>query len=304
MVMQNISVQNNKNLIYTDNGQTYKKNTGKTVAGVIAAGTTASVITHSQKKFLNQQIIKDLKKDVPLFDNSALLSQVKEAFQKSKLKDFGVKIMETTPENEARISAAIEKSLPEWVSKLPKQIKDGLYANLQSEAQTIMKGGNACYIPKAQTIVVNSEKMGWASFHEMGHALNKNCSKIGKVLRKMRTPGLILSSIAMAVAIFKRKKVEGEQTKGTVDKATTFIKNHATGLAALGTVPLLAEEGLASIKGAKLAKGIISPENYKVLNKLHGKAWLTYAAIAGGTILATYVAGKVRDAIAKPKQVA
>jgi hypothetical protein len=108
----------------------------------------------------------------------------------------------------------------------------------------------------------------------------------------------------MAVAIFKRKKVEGEQTKGTVDKATTFIKNHATGLAALGTVPLLAEEGLASIKGAKLAKEIISPENYKLLNKLNGKAWLTYATFAGGTILATYVAGKVRDAIAKPKQVA
>jgi hypothetical protein len=304
MVMENISIQNGSKRIYTNDGKVYKKNTGKTAAGVVAAGIAGEALLIGTTGIVVPEIHKDLQKNMQLFDNSKISSQVKDAFQKSNLEKCGVKIIEATPENETQIAAIMEKEMPKWVDKLPKRIKEVFAGQALNTAQSTIYGENAFYAPKSQSIVVNSEKMGWASFHEMGHALNKNSSKIGKFLQKARTPGMILAGIAATVAIFKRKKVEGEQTKGTVDKATTFVKNHATGLAALGFAPLLAEEGLASIKGAKLAKEILSPENYKILNKLHGKAWLTYGALAGGTVLATAVASKVRDAIASPKRVA
>ena len=115
---------------------------------------------------------------------------------------------------------------------------------------------------------------------------------------------MLLAVAAMFTAIFKRKKAEGEQPTGVVDKVTTFIKDNCGKLAFLGTLPTILEEGLASVKGAKLAKEVLSPQNYKLLNKFNGAAWLSYLGMGVGITAATVLASKVRDAIAKPEKVA
>ena len=58
------------------------------------------------------------------------------------------------------------------------------------------------------------------------------------------------------------------------------------------------------IKGAKLAKGLLSEGNYKLLNRFNSKAWLTYLGAGIATAVATTFASKVRDWISEPKKVA
>ena len=55
--------------------------------------------------------------------------------------------------------------------------------------------------------------MSGATFHEMGHALNKNTPGIGRVLAKLRQPGMILASAAVLIGAFKRKKLKVKNLK-------------------------------------------------------------------------------------------
>jgi len=144
--------------------------------------------------------------------------------------------------------------------------------------------------------------MAFATFHEMGHALNLS-SALNKIVISLRKPGNTFAGLVLLTACFKRKKVEGEKPKGPIDKITTFVKEHAGLLAFAGMVPTLYEEASASIKGSQLAKGFLSASNYKNLNILHGKAFLTYLGTAVGLGLAAFSASKIHDMVMKPKEI-
>ncbi len=182
-------------------------------------------------------------------------------------------------------------------------IKSGLASKGVKIIRNVKDGGNPQFIPTTNEIINNS-KLEMVTFHEMGHAVNKNFSTVGKVLFKMKAPAaVLLIPAAICAALFKRKKVEGEKPEGFFDKATTFIKDNCGKIAFLGFVPILLEEGLASINANKLAKEVLSPENLKKMNKLHATAWLTYAGLAAGGTTCVVVMSKVRDALSKPKEV-
>ena len=167
----------------------------------------------------------------------------------------------------------------------------------------IFEGKNACYIPKANTIAVNKEKIGIAAMHEIGHAINKNISKFGNALQKMRNPFIMLGSLVTIIAFTKRPKADGEKPKGFIDKATTFIKNNAGKLTFLSLVPLLMEEGLASLNAAKLEKSLLDAKSLKRMNKFNVIAWMTYFGLALGVGIGTKLGVKLKDKIAKPKEI-
>ena len=54
---------------------------------------------------------------------------------------------------------------------------------------------------------------------------------------------------------------------------------------------------LASIKGAKIAKKVLSPDKLKMVNKMNGKAFLTYLISASLLPLGVYAANKTREAL-------
>lgn len=193
--------------------------------------------------------------------------------------------------------------MPKWANKLPDKMKKPIMSNLNKQIENLKSGNNAAFIPNSNKILVSGEKMAPATFHEMGHALNANTNGAGKILAKLRKPGMILAAAALLIGAFKPKKVEGEEPEGTIDKTTTFIKNNAGKLAFAGFIPLLTEEGLASIKGAKMAKPLLGPEAYKNLNKMHGKAFLTYLGSAVCMGLAARAASWVHDKIAAPEKI-
>ncbi len=293
---------NPKNIIVTQDGSKYQKaDKGKVIAGVLLGNISGGAALQTAKT-LSRIPISNRKKDVAVFKGSNLSQAIDIAFAKSGLVNKDVKFIEATGANTELVKETINKALPKWLDKVP-ALKNIMLKGLHSKAAIMSRGANACFVPRAKAIIVNKEKIGWAAFHEMGHALNKFTPGVGKVLTKLSGPGAILAAAALFTALFKRKKVEGEKPQGAWDKTTTFIKNNCGKLAFLGMVPSLAEEGLASIKGAKLAKGLLSPEQFRTLNKLNGKAWLTYLGVAVGTGLAVYVASKVRDNIAAPKKI-
>ena len=181
------------------------------------------------------------------------------------------------------------------VIKMNKKIKEVI--------QAVADGKNAFYHPLVKDIIINENKLPAASFHEMGHALNATGSKLMKYLAAGRhVTALIGIPLIIAVGLLKPKKKDGEKPTGIFDKTTTFIKNNAGKLTFAALIPTLAEEGIASIRGGKLAKKVLSPELLKKVNKGNFLAWTTY--IAGALILSTITAMsvKIRDKVASKQK--
>lgn len=221
--------------------------------------------------------------------DSVVLNQgVDKAFENFKLPSKAVKIInvnENTPPN------PIFEKLPNWLRK---------QLDFLEEAKA---GKNAFFQATDNQIVVNRNKLGTATFHEMGHAVNYNFSKFWKGMQGLRLPCMALGGLLGTVALFKRKKVEGEEPNGFIDKTTTFIKNNVGKLVLLTSAPIVAEELMATHRGNKMAKKVLSPELFNKVKLTNRWGAATYITSAVGAALAAVAGSKIRDAIAKPKEI-
>ena len=294
---------NPKKIIVTEDGKKYEKPGFARTMGAVAAAGAAGAATRYGIQGVSRLPAMSVIKNNSNMSSDIFKSAADAAFEKSGLAQKGVKFIDAVNENSKNIDDVLEKSLPKWVEKFP-VLKNAIKTKLYNVRDMIVDGNNALFTPKANAILVNKDKMSFAAFHEMGHAMNKHFGVVGKSLQKMRIPFMFLSSVAFLTAMLKRKKADGEQPKGWFDKTTTFIKENAGKLAALGMLPTIAEEGLASIKAHKLAKGVLTADKLKMINKCNAKAWLSYVGTAAGLGVGAYVVSKVRDAIAKPKEIA
>ncbi|MBR6126097.1 hypothetical protein IKQ21_00260 [bacterium] len=161
-------------------------------------------------------------------------------------------------------------------------------------------GKNACYIPKAKKVVLNTDKISHAGFHELGHAMNDLMSKYGvKYLAKSRRAGYIIAGLMEYFAIFSRTKPK-DSKRNLVD----IIEDNCGKIAFAALLPVIAEEGIASYRGVKLAKASGLPEHLiKNLKKLYTKALATYAgrAVLGG--LAVGASRIIMDHYTRPRKV-
>lgn len=299
----NGQVYPNNKVIVTKNNEVYKNPStlGGIGAGLVGMTVASPVANLTKKPFAKMALaeINNLSTQGDLYKSAAA-----KAFENSGLANKGVELIDASKLSAEEISKITQEAMPKWINKLPEKVKGPVTSMLEAQIKGLKNGNNAAFIPNTNKILVSGEKMSGATFHEMGHALNKNTPGIGRVLAKLRQPGMILASAAVLIGAFKRKKAEGEEPKGIIDRTTTFVKNNAGKLAFAGFIPLLAEEGLASIKGAKMAKPLLSPEAYKNLNKMHGKAFLTYLGAAVCMGLAARTASWVHDKLSAPKRIA
>ncbi len=180
-----------------------------------------------------------------------------------------------------------------------KIIQSGKYTKLAEKLKIIGKGENAFYSPITKDIMINTDKLSGASFHEMGHALNATGSKIIKALAVGRHVTKLFVPLILAVGLLKPKKKDGQEPSGIIDKATTFIKNNAGKLSFAMLIPTLAEEGLASIRGGQIAKKVLDPKLLKKVNRNNALAWTTYLTGALITSGAVALAVKIRDKVAE-----
>lgn len=299
-MVQSINSNYPKNIIITSDNKKYQKpSTLQTIAGIYLGTTVGAIATQAlstatripYKKFLynNENFLQE---NAPIFKDA-----VAKAFEKSNISSAGYRIY--TPTRKL-LNETIRAEIPEIIKKIP-YIKNYIIKQNKPTIRDVLKGQNALCTFKTKRIFVDQNKLAIAAFHEMGHAMNSISS--AKILQKLHIPGLLIAGVAGSIGIFKRKKADGEKPKNTVDKITTFIKNNAGKLVALGTLPMLIEETMASVKGAKLAKEFLTPELYKLTKKYYAIASLGYLGIAAGYIAYISISKFCKDKIAAPKKI-
>ena len=293
--------------IITDNGQ-YKTPGFWTTAGAVIVGSAAQSAVANSNKCIARPILKKMKEASQSCDNKTLRAAINDAFINSNLFKNGVELLDVKllKNNNADELAANKELREALLNSLPKFLREkGPAEYIINILENIFKNGNnAAYLPKAKKIVVNIDKLGASAFHEMGHAINHNQSKIWKVIQGMRAPSMIAGGVFALTALFKRKKIEGEQPVNTFDKVTTFVKDNVGKLVLASFVPIVSEELMATYRGNKMAKKLLPSEMFAKVKKTNRLGAVTYISSALLTALAAYSASKVRDKIAEPKKIA
>ena len=289
-----------RNVITTDDGRQYKKpGFGKRYLGYTAGSVAAGGMAMGLNTATSLPLLKIIKKMQP---NPAYSKAADKVLITSGLADKGVKIIDAVKTSRPIVEEIMNNSLKS-LDKYPALKNIIKKINELMVIEPTFTGCNAFFDPKSNRIVVNKAKMGYATFHEMGHAINKNILKYGKALQKMRTPFLLVGSLIPLIALSKRTKADREKPKGIFDKATSFIKDNAGKLTFLSFVPLLMEEGLASLNAAKMAKSVLDIKAFKTMSKFNKMAWLTYLSLAVGAGLGTMLGVKIKDKITKPQEI-
>lgn len=176
---------------------------------------------------------------------------------------------------------------------------------LEITAHMLAEGSNAGVLLNTNKMLVHSDKIGSSGFHEIGHLMNKNFSKIGRTLQKLRTPMALIPGILLTTALLTNKRSEDNKPQNFWQKTTAFIKNNVGKLTALTFVPTIAEEIMASSKGLKLAKKMPLPkEQLKQVAKTNIIGALSYIGAALAVGFAAKVANNVRDGIVEKRQAA
>jgi len=282
----------------------YKKpGVGAIIGGTIAGGLVQNTVTGMQQGIglAAMQNMRKIASNLTADEFKQIAQATKDVMNTSGLKEAGVSILKANAKNNMQIKKTILKELNGGLlsKNFPKKLKH-LLAN-QIKAQTDL-GVNAFFAPLSKKIVMPDKSLGLAFFHEAGHAINANLSKFGKVLQKCRPLAALAIPIAL-IGLCKTKKAPNEEPKGIIDKVTTFIKNNAGKLTFASFMPIVLEEGLASIHAQKMAKSLLSPELAKKVAKTNAWGFATYAGLAVLAGLGSWLGVKVKDAIASPKPI-
>lgn len=143
--------------------------------------------------------------------------------------------------------------------------------------RNIAKGKNAGFDIITNEIHVNREKMALTTFHEMGHAYNFNNVKTLKTIQKAR-PFLMAASIATAfLPVFVNETylkygqelTTGEKIKNKIRSASPFISGACF-------LPILIEEGIASLRASKFAKPLLEKGVYRKMCGINASGFATY----------------------------
>ena len=156
--------------------------------------------------------------------------------------------------------------------------------------KNIIRGKNASFSQFDNVIAINREKIPLAAFHEIGHAYNKQSSNI---LRKIQYASPVLGALGILAAFLpiiitpapERDNVPmtfGEKLKNKIRSSSPF-------LAAACYIPIVAEEGIASLRASQLAKPLLQPEIYKKMVRGNICGFLTYfGSMVACAMLAKY----------------
>lgn len=292
-------------------------------AGIGAGYATYSYTKTLARKPYGKYILRQLEK-LPEDESLEFSRAAKEALKKNHLDKKGVCIVDVNPTNVDKITDAmtrllnqssrskkigakngktpvaktkLEKKLEELTKKLSKRNEE----KFSKAIKVISEGKNACYIPKIKKVLVNPNKMGFSTFHEMGHAINATSKGFKGALSKSRHFIALLAPVVLFTSLIKKKKAPEEQPKNTTDKVNTFVKNNCGKLMFLAMVPTILEEGLASINAAKIAKDVLKPDMVKKMNTLNAKAWGSYVFGALAMSVCGALSVWVKDRVAQPE---
>lgn len=137
---------------------------------------------------------------------------------------------------------------------------------LAKELEVVASGQNAFYHDGLKLAVAPKSKPSLI-LHELGHAINARKGKFLRFLQKSRMfASAAPTALLMLDGIFHKR-----------DDKPNFIERNAGILGFMSFLPTIIEEGLASIRGVKAAKGVLGKAvNLKALKRNYIFAWSTY----------------------------
>jgi len=284
--------------------QNYKKPSAGSIIGGALAGSVVQGAVSTPKQIIAPLILEKVQKisrELTADEFTQVEKAVLDTIKNSGLEAKGVSVIKATSENAKEISEIMLREINNapLFKYLPKKVKEFAGKTISS---MIASGNNACYTFLSKKIIMPEKELNLSLFHEAGHAMNANLSKFGKILQKCR-PMVLLACPISLIALFKTKKAPNQEPKNNLDKATTFIKDNAGKLTFAAFIPMLVEEGLASLKGNKFAKQLLSPELAKKVAKTNALGFSTYLVTATLSGLGIYLGAKVKDAIASNKPI-
>lgn len=284
------------------NEQRYKKPCILTCAGGTALGLFAMGIPQAITNETIQPKIIKIADELGAINADEFLqieAGIKKSLDKESLASKGISIIKYSPEKEEKITKLLEKENP-ILSKIKSKFLKSAIGLVSID--NLREGTNAVYLERGKKILMPEKNLLMAVFHEEGHA-GVCLSKLGKIVSKSKYLS-VLALPTFLIALIKTKKAPGEKPKNKVDKVTDFVKNNAGKLTFLFSgVPLLLDEGFASIKSVNYAKKVLSPDLVKKLSKNYRFYLLTYLVPAIATSLGVALGVKIRNAIAKPKPI-
>ncbi|MCM1265965.1 MAG: hypothetical protein NC200_07175 [Candidatus Gastranaerophilales bacterium] len=276
--------------------------TAGTIIGLMAPGIVRKAAPYAQNKIMQSLYSANRncsKEEIDLFEKAT-----DKAFQDSGLKEHGVSLNRVNPQTE--LSEA-EKKVFKEIEKTPNPAKTKeLQKMLASPTYQAMHGQNAFFGFLDKKVTYNKELMPATVFHEMGHAKNYCQSMLGKGLQRLslfsQSYGRNIKAASLISFLTILAPSKSEQSvhpmKDGDEKIATFRKFGAA-LTALPFLPTIIEEGMASYKGEKMAKKVLSPELLKRVRKSNMSGFLSYLVIpivwAAGTALGV----KAKDNIVK-----
>ena len=143
---------------------------------------------------------------------------------------------------------------------------------------------------------VNRQEAPNFIFHELGHAFNYNNSGVFKAMQKIRPLAMLFGTVMMVLPAFT-KKAEAQDGKELTkaQKVKNFIREKSPFIAAASFVPIVAEEAMATIRGNKWAKELLSPDVFKKVRNGNLIALSTYAVVLAAMGLSALAAKKIKD---------
>lgn len=207
--------------------------------------------------------------------------------------------------NVESVKKALEPMLTENKLK-DKGVTAHFAAEGSEDAKALLKGyGGGAYFCDSKQLHIMEEKAS-LSLHEAGHAINHNCSKIGemysKVLKKL--PKFVGGPLGLAIwsglavqligQIYTKPQQVNGQPKEEKHPILKFLHNNMGKLTFLAFVPMLLDEGFATVRALKSTKKF-SSEILKPVRKNLLLAGATYALITAGNIVSTLLNRKYSD---------
>ena len=159
----------------------------------------------------------------------------------------------------------------------------------------------ACFNRTSNKIFVNLKQSSYSIFHEIGHAINFHNSPFWKSVQKIKKPCFKLIPLPFIISLLTSKKTENDEHSTLLDKGTRFIKNNVGKLTFAISIPIIAEEISATLRGNYLAKKFADPQLYKKVSKINALGTSTYIAYGLVSGIAAYTGSKIRDFISESK---
>lgn len=270
-----------------------QNNVGSSIKALVASSLVAPLLYPVNSSILN---IMKRKGNLPEDTIDLIHSAGEKALKETGLADKGAEIIYLQKHPK-------EPRLPRILTmfNLPEQVKNGdnAFCVLKNAVNPLTNE----VVFKENTIYMPAKDLSYTLFHEIGHNLNHNFSKIGLALQKFRTPALRLSGLVTLFGAFtKNAKPEEGKELTKAQKAKNFIRDNAGKISLAIAAPILIEEAMATAKGQKLANKYLPKDIVKKISKGNKLAYSTYIMMAASMALMSYTTVKVKDYFVEKKK--